>query len=522
MFKKKATLWILAVSIFLSIFASACSKKQEPASTATPEPTKQVEQSTPTPKPLEPVTLKIMRPGDRPKAMDAVQEEAEKRMKDTINVKLDIVFVPWSDLDNKTRITLSSGENVDLIFDAPWLHLDWAISSGYYEPLEDLIKNYGPDVYKVRPELMWEANKYNGKIMAIPLGAFHALGRSYLIRKDIREKLGFGPIKSYEELVNFMYAVKEKVPGMIPFSTEKHAPDMSETNVRVETDYDLLMRPTHAFTQSLVLYYKGNDGKVYNLFDQMEPKLWEYIKNSRKLYKDKIINQDLMASPSGGELMKSGKVAVIVHNDIKNNYNLRNDLKKNFPDADTEIFTLSSFEKGKKIINFKQWNFIAIPKVSKNKERAMMFLNWTAQKDNYDLLAYGIKGVNWEPVGEDSYKTLNSDYSYSPFAWIWNPVHERITADVTEEEKKRLLFCKDADNFVADILVGFSFDTNPVANEIAQYAALENKYYILILNGIIDPDENWEKFKKEAEQPVKKVQQELQRQIDQFLANKKK
>ena len=109
---------LLSLSIAAVLLLSACSnnapanntnnvKTEEPAATATPQPVEE----------LSEVTLKIMIPGDRPPDMDLVIAEAEKRMKDTVNAKLDIVFVPWSDLAQKTQVTLASGENMDIIFE---------------------------------------------------------------------------------------------------------------------------------------------------------------------------------------------------------------------------------------------------------------------------------------------------------------------------------------------------------------------------------------------------------------------
>ncbi|MFC5649155.1 hypothetical protein ACFPYJ_08430 [Paenibacillus solisilvae] len=40
-------------------------------------------------------------------------------------------------------------------------------------------------------------------------------------------------------------------------------------------------------------------------------------------------------------------------------------------------------------------NFIAIPKASKNKERAMMFLDWVnANEENYTLVEHGVEGTD--------------------------------------------------------------------------------------------------------------------------------
>ena len=106
------------------------------------------------------VTLKIYMPGDRSADFDKIKEEAEKRMADTVNVKLDVVFVPWADLATKTQMVLASGESVDLIFDAPWNGIQNKINAGNYEPLEELLKKYGQDILKTTPQKMFDANKF--------------------------------------------------------------------------------------------------------------------------------------------------------------------------------------------------------------------------------------------------------------------------------------------------------------------------------------------------------------------------
>jgi putative aldouronate transport system substrate-binding protein len=467
-----------------------------------------------------PVDIKIMMPGDRPADFDMVKPKAEEWMaNDGLNYTLDAVFVPWSDLGNKTQVTLASGEQIDLIFDAPWLHLSQMIAEGYYEPLDDLIAEHGPNLFEVRPELMWEANKYNGKIMGVPMGAYHHQGRTFHYRADVAEDLGFGSIESFDELVEFMYAVRENVPGLIPFSTHPTAVDMSMTDVRIQYDYDLQIRGTGVLPQSIVLHYKGNDGVVYNLLDEVPAEVWRYVQETRTFYEDGIINPDLAAGVDHGDLMRNGKVAVIVNNDIKLDLAAEKVLKDAVPGAELDYFTLYSFEPGDNIVAFKQWNFQCVPVISENKVEAIKFLDWAnASQENYDLLAYGIEGTHFEPVGEDQYKTLAS-YRWFPYAWVWNPEQDRIDAGLPERDKEAARFFQDADNFTADILTGFSFDATPVQNEIAVYNNLANEFY-LIMNGIVEPREAWEEFREKAYDPVKAVQVELQRQIDAFLAAK--
>ncbi|TVY01461.1 extracellular solute-binding protein [Cohnella terricola] len=519
--KKKLLTGLSVLLLTTAVLGCSSKEKNEPTSAGTASAGSSTEsQAAGAGGKLDPVTLKIILPGDRPADMDLIIEEAEKRMADTINVKLDLVFVPWSDLASKTQVMLASGENVDLIFDAPWLHMEQMIAAGYYEPLEDLLAKYGQDAVAVRSQQMFDANKFQGQIYALPLGNSHLDGRTYLIRKDIREKLGVPPIETYEDLVAFAYKVKENEKGMIPILApgQPGARDQTWGAFRAFMTYGPEILRSDALGQSIVLNYKNNDGKVYNLFDEMDPTVWSWIEEARKLYTDGLIHPDVLAIKDVNTVFESGNVAILVSNGFGVPSNMLASVPANVPGAEVEAVTFMSLEKGVVTTNFKQANFQAIPKVSKNKERAMMFLNWTAQKDNYDLLAYGIEGRNYEKIGDDQYKSLpDSKYGYFPFAWVWNPTLDRLNAGFDPVSIEHYKFNANADNLIASVLTGFSFNPEPVANELSLYNAIEDKYYSALFNGVSDPTETWNRLKAEGEGYLKKIQNELQKQIDEFL-----
>lgn len=115
-----------------------------------------------------------------------------------------------------------------------------------------------------------------------------------------------------------------------------------------------------------------------------------------------------------------------------------------------------------------------------------------------------------------------SGYSAFGYVWLWNPVDERtvIGGDPKNDEMDALL--RDADMFTTDILAGFEFDSNPVQNEVSQYNTVDGQYYTALFNGVIDPEDTLKKFEAEAGPALKKIQQELQKQIDEFMAAKGK
>ncbi|WP_339819285.1 extracellular solute-binding protein [Paenibacillus sp. FSL R7-0216] len=470
---------------------------------------------------LEPVTLEIVVPGGKGANFDEVLAEVNKRLKAEMNTQVKITMVDFADLNQKTNVMLASGESVDLIFDAPWLHLDTMAAQGYYEELSELLEKYGPNVLKTRPQQMWDANKINGSIYGVPLGNAYTQQRSVFIRKDLREQLNLPPVKTYEELKAYLYAIRDHYPGITPLIAGADDVTYTWVNWLIRDDTSVSIRPTNFAGASLMLYYKGNDGKAYNFFETKEPKIWSNILDVRKLFVDKVMSQDVLTNKtSSAEMQLQNKVAATPQMAFGIPKPFNDQLKQVVPDGELEAVRLFDITPGKNLSNFKMDNFICIVKTSKHKDRAMMFLDWANRQENYDLLERGIEGVNWKSVGDHQYETLNNDGGIVSFQLMLNPVLEREWAGTDEETAKYSQFIAQADNFTKDIMTGFSFDPTPVKNEVAQFATIQAKYYSGLFNGALDPDEYFVKFKAEGETVLKKIQTELQKQVDDFLAKK--
>ncbi|MCZ8518227.1 MULTISPECIES: ABC transporter substrate-binding protein [Paenibacillus] len=501
-FRSYGTLW-LAMSLTLAGSLAGCnSKGTEPSEPGKPEASAKANG----------VTLKIMFPGDPPANWSEVKGELEKRLADSLHVKLNVVFIPWADILQKRQVALSSAEDYDLIWDNNPVQ---NIAAGLYEPLDELIETYGSDILSTRSPQLIEANKVNGKLYAVPLEVNFIRPWTFVIRKDIREKLGVPPIKSYDELIQFMYTVKEKAPEITPF-----IPNGSEhVGMRLASMLDPLANLAPVLNYA-GLYTKGNDGKVYNIFDDMDPMIMKNLEQNHKLYQDGIFAKDALLLKNG-EFAK-GKAAVTTFFDFGVNLTTRTALEKSVPGASAEAFSL--YDPSMKLSStFKAGNYIAVPVVSKNKEQAVQLVNWLNQKDNYDLLAYGIKGKNWEEAGEGLYKPLKENpYAGIPFAWGWNSKLDRIDASMAEDVIKLNKWERDPNNFTTDILAGFTFDPSPVSNEIAQLSNTSKELFEPVLMGVQEPTEGLARFKDKAYDNMKKIQTEYQKQLDAYLAGKKK
>ena len=92
--------------------------------------------------PLEPVTLRVIMRGEVPNDMDKIVAEAEKLMADTINVKLNLVWWPNSDISSMTRVSLASGEPNDLLWHPGRTDMTTFVNMGALLELDDLAEEY--------------------------------------------------------------------------------------------------------------------------------------------------------------------------------------------------------------------------------------------------------------------------------------------------------------------------------------------------------------------------------------------
>jgi len=471
--------------------------------------------------------LVVVQPSEKTAIFDDLLPVIEQKLAaDGLNLKLDVIFVPWSDLATKTQVMLAGQDNIDLIFDAPWLHMNQMIAQGYYQELTPLLNTYGANILRTRPKEMWDANKFNGKVMGIPLGLYFQQPHGWVVRADLRKKLGFSPLKTYDDIVKYAYAVKKDNPKMFPFAFDGNYSNVqySFVNWKMLDDSDTNIRFTHALPASLMLYYKNNDGKVHNLFTELDPKLDASLKQARKYYQDGLFNPDILSIKEPRvDFYDTGKAAVgpiRLFSNIHNGEWLRNLAALG---GESEPVVLATKTKGKAVANFVMDNFICLTTISKNKEKAVQFLDWVNKNtDNYNLIEHGVKGKDWDLVGTDKWKNITgAEFGWQAYCLSWNPMYNLFPAEDDDNAIAMQKLIAQSSYFVKDVTAGFSFNSEPVKNEIAQYQGIEGKYYPALMNGVLDPATTLAQFKSEAGATLKKIQDELQKQVNDFIAKNK-
>ncbi len=155
-------------------------------------------------------TVYIYLIGDTPNDFDQIVEKANEYLAD-FNTKLDFTIWAWSDYSKLYSMNLAAGEDIDLIFTAPWCYLWTEAPKGSFMALsEDFIADYMPLSKKYQLPASWDGVKLNGEIIAVPQNATNPNGKIVAIRQDLADKYGIGELKSWDDYKNFCLTIAEK------------------------------------------------------------------------------------------------------------------------------------------------------------------------------------------------------------------------------------------------------------------------------------------------------------------------
>ena len=139
-----------------------------------------------------------------------------------------------------------------------------------------------------------------------------------------------------------------------------------------------------------------------------------------------------------------------------------------------------------------------------------------------NLMIYGIEGVNYNKISDTEVEVIQ-DSNYARPLETFTLANQFITwveegaypADIWDQNQA---FCEDA---TPSELFGFIFDSSNVKNEVANCSAIYEEYKYPLLCGAVDPETTVpELIRRMEEAGSAKIIEEMQRQVDEFLANK--
>ncbi|WP_058303007.1 extracellular solute-binding protein [Gorillibacterium timonense] len=554
--KKVRTLSLLIALCMLLTLLAACSKDSNSASpSASTAPGTSTEPGATKP---DPVTLNIMLWGDKPKQFDDVVKEFENRTKDTLNIKLNVTFTPQADYVNKLKLKLSAGEQVDVAFDAPWMNMNAFIAQDNYTNLDSYFNNdQYPGLKKAFGESYLGNNRFTGAdgklhVYGVPLGQYMGDLSTVYYRKDLAKKYGMDDITTYDQLVSFFDKVKENDSTLIPFVIKNDgnygAQALIDLNKAQQAKYEkglwtVALGPnvegTVLIEDKKVSALSISGDKVANKssfpapFNQPDYSTFNTI---REFHDKGYIEKEPIVRKDAGGTFYAGRAAAMMEG-LSNLDNVKTQLTAGVPNAELGYFLTSQTARERvqpdpnQVVDFRVWNFLAIPKTSVNADRAMAFINWMFEsQDNHDLFELGIEGKNWEKVGDDKYKVpdgvdASQNYVFPGYMLTWNPTYIRLSSNVPDNLVDAFRYEADEKTYVKSALAGFAFNQDPVKNELANpdFAKIPSEELPYKLGMVANPVDGLTKLQQSHEtntklqNDIEKIKQEAIKQIQAFL-----
>lgn len=444
-------------------------------------------------------------------------EEVEKAINEKVadlNTTVKIQVYPWGEYPDKMSMIISSGDKFDMCFMGTWTNYYPHVAQGAFVDVTDLVAKNLPKYSQVLAPQFLEGPKVKGRLYGLPTNKEIPEAYGFEVDTDMAKQIGadFSNVKTYEDLEPILKLAKEKLPSdIIPMH-------LQSTTVFRDGTFDNL----GDVKIPGVVRMDDPSGKVINQFES--PEFMKYWKLAYKWVQAGYANKD--ASTQGApDYWANGKAFTRLENlgPISEYIGTKGQTIKRIYIGDKVIATGSTVGA-----------LTCFSRTSGNVDRAMEFFDRVAtDSDIYNLVAFGIEGkhyqvldANTNPKRIDFINGQTEDtvgYIHSGGAWSmggnWflsylNKIEPANRNEMVEEFNK---------TGKTSALLGYSFDPEPVKNEIAACANVYSELAISLNTGAVDPDKYAsELVTKMKEAGADKIIAEKQKQIDQWKKDNNK
>lgn len=441
----------------------------------------------------KPIDLVWWTTGNEPKDYQLVSEKINEYTLEKLNVNLQIKYGSWGEYSTKMSKIVQSGEPFDIAFTSAIENYQDLLNKGYFMDLKELLPTAAPDLYKFIPEDLWDGVTIKGKILGVPAYKDSAQAQYWVWDKETVEKLGidYENIETLEQLEPALQKMKEAEPTKYPLIINS-GEGINGFHAAINQYDEIVVSP------SIGVSYTDESATVVGIWEQ--DRVLDNLKILHDWFKKGYINPDAATLL---ELPKTRPVASV--QSFEGGWNNTQVGHKYFgPAYSTRTI---------------QGSFLSISAGCKNPEAALKVIE-LVNTDEYfrNLLAFGIEGVHYEKTGENTIKKLNDKYevpAYSQGTFFNMYVQDPNPATQWDDLKKL------QETAFASPILGFTFDSKSVQNQISACSNIESKYGSSLITGSADPEELLPKMIKELNDAgYQDIIAEAQKQVDEFLANK--
>ena len=445
--------------------------------TATPEMYSSIDLS-------EPYTVNMYLIGDTPNDWDRILELTNEYL-EPFNTSLNVTIMSWSDYQTMYSLVLAGGEQVDLIFTAPWCYMYTEAAKGsFYELTDEFIANNMPLTNKYQAAESWDETTISGKTIAVPSNVASPMGKIVAIRQDLADKYGISELTTWEDYMNFCQTIAEQETPQSGIYAMPASGNNSELWDVYRQQYDTFAAVSSG---NVVMYYQY-DGEIPAKED---------IKLVCELDYFRDFAHDMKTLADAGAWSRSALTNTVTDDDAFGN------LQGASIAWNTSVFTyMEQAEKTEGVqctayditqdhlVGAEAYsnNDMAITAGSQNPERAAMVLD-LMKFDTYlnKLLLLGIEGEHYSINEQNEYTELENSTNYAAFSTSvsWAIKNGDLTEGGVPEREKAITNAWE-ERVVMNPTITFVFDDTNVKSYMSAVDSVLADYIPMLQLGLVD------------------------------------
>ncbi|MFH1880649.1 MAG: ABC transporter substrate-binding protein, partial [Bacillota bacterium] len=425
--------------------------------------------------------------GDTPKDWDQVKALIDEKLA-PFNTKLEVAFMSWSDYTTLYPLVLAGGEQVDLIFTAPWCFMySEAAKGSFYMLSEDFINTYMPLTSQYQADASWVETTIGGEIVAVPSNRAQPMGKIVAVRQDLMDKYGIEPLASWDDFMGFLLTIAQQETPESGIYAMASATDNAEMWDVYRQQYNSFLALDSNYLGLLFSY----DGELPAKEDIKLIYEWDWYRDFAKDMKTLAdagawSRSALTNTVTDDDAFEAGQGASIAWN--MSVFNYIRPLEERDPNAYCMAYDLTTdyLVQAEAYSN----NDMAIAAGSENPERAAMVLDILKYDTEINTaLLLGFEGVHYEWAEQEGYyKRLadkTNDYTPLGISISWAIKNGNIREEFIDPRQQAISDAWDT-RVMVNPLVAFIFDDTSVKAYVAAVSSVLNDYVPMLELGLVD------------------------------------
>lgn len=441
----------------------------------------------------EVVTLRWVTVGNgMPDNYDAWKAHIDAYLAEKIGVNIEVEVVSWGDWDNRRNVIINTNEPYDIIFGNQNTY-NTDVMLGAYVDMTDML-DATPELKALIPEDYWDACRVGGQIYGVPTYKDSSVSQFVVWDEDLVTELGL----DVTEMSTFA-AMAPALEAIHAHTNDTAFPLYKSGATFIAYRYDQM----NTGLPAIGVRYDDTEGKVVPVF--LQDDVMADMKTLHEWFGAGIINADAATLPEDNKY-KACSVAQGWAAAAKTTWG---------PNMGVPAV---AYQWGETVVSNEsvRGSLNSISVNSEHPEKALEFLQ-LINTDAYvrDSFYYGLEGDDWAYIPDGRVHRNNYDWTMAGYTqgtfFIVTPTDD---VDINQWDEVRAL--NEGAN--PSVLLGFTFDTSGVQDEIANCTAIYERYKGELLTGTIEPEAGAQAMMDEMDAAgFAAIVTEAQAQVDAFL-----